>query len=288
MRIEEIYLQTINTLSKIYDEGEASQIANLVLENITGLNRITRVIQKEKELSKDEIEIIESYVSSLLVFKPIQYVIKEAWFAGLKLYVDESVLIPRPETEELVHWIKKEFPFNIQIDNFNILDIGTGSGCVAISLKKHFAFADVQAIDISNNALKVAHKNASINNTLINFKELDILNRNDWSQLQEYDIIVSNPPYIKKSEALDMSKNVLDYEPHAALFVPDKNALMFYVAISEFAKNSLKQNGKIYFEINESHAKEVFQIMEAYGFNNIELKKDLYGKDRMIKGEKKF
>jgi release factor glutamine methyltransferase len=200
---------------------------------------------------------------------------------GLKLYVDENVLIPRPETEELVEWIVSDL--TIHNSQFTILDIGTGSGCIAIALKKKLPSSQLSALDISEAALKIAQRNASDHNTQINFFRADILHEEDIENLSRFDVIVSNPPYVKRNEAEDMRTNVFLYEPHVALFVPDEDALLFYRHIARFANSHLNENGCLYVEINELHAEDVADLFRASGFRSIEIKKDMQGKDRMIK-----
>jgi release factor glutamine methyltransferase len=195
--------------------------------------------------------------------------------------VNESVLIPRPETEELVDWIRNENDLN---KNLQILDIGTGSGCIAISLKHEFPFATVDAFDISNEALETARKNAAQNGLEVNFSEVDILNAPAFDK--KWDIIVSNPPYVLENEKLQMHSNVLEYEPHLALFVPDNDPLLFYREIALFAKKQLNANGKLYFEINRAYGQATVDMLSELGFQHIELRKDISGNDRMVRGEK--
>jgi release factor glutamine methyltransferase len=204
------------------------------------------------------------------------------WFAGMKLYVDENVLIPRPETEELVEWIVKTVASR-KSQVASILDIGTGSGCIPVALKKKLLSVEVHALDISEEALNVAKRNAAIQQTEINFHLLNILDRNLWKQLPKFDIIVSNPPYVTQGEASSMQKNVLQYEPHLALFVDDEDAMKFYKAIAEFGLKHLNENGQLFFEINEMMSKQICDLLNQYRYLNIELKKDLQNKDRMIK-----
>jgi release factor glutamine methyltransferase len=202
----------------------------------------------------------------------------ETEFYGLPFYVDESVLIPRPETEELVDWIQKENDKNAFL---NILDIGTGSGCIAIALKHGFTNSTVHAFDISVQALETAQSNTERNNLEVNFAQVDILNAPDFTT--KWDIIVSNPPYITEHEKDDMFPNVLNHEPHLALFVPDNDPLLFYRKIALFARQHLHHNGKLYFEINRESGKECMELLTGLGFNDIELKKDISGNDRMVR-----
>ncbi|HWR33662.1 MAG TPA: peptide chain release factor N(5)-glutamine methyltransferase, partial [Chitinophagaceae bacterium] len=208
------------------------------------------------------------------------YVLNESWFCGLKLYVDKNVLIPRPETEELVEWIISNCKF--PVDELKILDIGTGSGCIPISVKRRIRKAEVWACEISEDALAVAKRNAATLGTDINFIQLDFLNEEQRNQLPSFDIIVSNPPYVPEKDKEQMQQNVLNYEPHISLFVPDNDALIFYKAIAAFGKEHLKQSGNIYCEIHESLGSSVKEIFSSAGYT-IELKKDMQQKDRMIK-----
>ena len=293
MSLNEVNKMLAEQLKTIYDEREAMNIADMLIENITGLSRIDRMVQKDLQLSNAQTEKIKRLTQELLTHKPIQYVLNEAWFAGIKFYVDENVLIPRPETEELCEWIVvnekskvKSKKSKIKPQTSLILDIGTGSGCIAVTLKKKMRDAEIFALDVSEKALHVAEKNASLNNTEIQFYCLNIFNEDEWKSLPYFDIIVSNPPYVKESEAAAMQKNVLKYEPHTALFVNDDDAFIFYNKITAFAQHYLKESGELYFEINESHSIEVNGIMKNYGFAKIELRKDMQGKYRMIRGEK--
>ena len=284
MTVEEAYKITRDQLQNIYESREAAHITDMLFENICGLSRTQRIMQqKSRILLAEEEQKLFSYNENLLAHKPIQYVLHEAWFAGKKFYVDENVLIPRPETEELCEWIFTTH-HSFKTKNISILDVGTGSGCIAITLKNKFPNADVYAVDISAGALEVASKNAAAHNASINFCEMNFLDRNKWNALPQFDIIVSNPPYIKQSEAEAMQKNVLDHEPHTALFVKDDDAFIFYREISLFAQTHLRAGGSLYFEINEMHGDDIKQITGRLGFINTEIKKDIYGKSRMIRG----
>ena len=203
----------------------------------------------------------------------------ETEFYSLTFNVNESVLIPRPETEELVDWIRNENE-NDRNGNLQLLDIGTGSGCIAICLKHEFPNAEVDAFDISDLALETAKSNASLNELVVNFLKVDILNAPDFDK--KWDIIVSNPPYVLESEKTEILVNVLEYEPHSALFVPDNNPLLFYRKIAFFAQKQLQPNGKLYFEINREYGKATVDLLSGLGFQNIELRKDISGNDRMI------
>jgi release factor glutamine methyltransferase len=288
MRMETGYRQLKMTLANIYPLGEAARIAEMVMEKVSGLRRSARLSQPMLEMNTDELEQYEKFTEELLTYKPVQYVLNEAFFYESDFYVDENVLIPRSETEELVEWIIETIQsrnFGTKVKIQNIIDIGTGSGCIPVSIKNKIAELNVHAIDISEAALEVAKKNAEILNTEIHFQQLDILNEDDWKKLPTFDIIASNPPYIKQSEAEAMNKNVLAFEPHIALFVEDDDALLFYKAIMQFAKQKLNENGLLFFEVNESLGNETKRLLEENGFV-AELKKDMQQKERMIKASK--
>ena len=223
---------------------------------------------------------MKQYLDRLLQHEPVQYVLNEAWFCGLKFYVDKNVLIPRPETEELVEWVISDCKFPIH--TLSILDIGSGSGCIPIALKKRLGKADVWSCDISPDALKVANQNAETLGINVNFIELNFLNETERETLPLFDIIVSNPPYIPRKDKEDMNRNVTDHEPATALFVPDNDALIFYKAIAAFGKNHLTRNGIIYTEINENLGEETAAMFQLKGYKTV-IKKDMQGKDRMIK-----
>lgn len=277
MTIQEAQQQLLFQLFHVYDEREARNIADLVMEHVTEWTRIDRVINKTVPLSSIKEKELAEFTAQLLDHKPVQYVLYEAWFAGLRFYVDENVLIPRPETEELVDWVCKEN------SSGKILDIGTGSGCVPVSLKSKLASADIHACDISSGALSVAQKNAIENKTAIQFHQIDFLDPEQRKSLPVFDVIVSNPPYIPQKDKQEMHKNVLDHEPHIALFVADKDPLIFYRAIAEFASDHLKKDGAIYVEIHEALGNDVVNLFIESGFAGTVLRKDLQEKDRMVK-----
>jgi len=282
MTIQQSYKQLLFQLYEMYGDREAANIADIVIENITGFKKVDRLINKQFPLNEEQLQLLNDYTNELLKHKPVQYVLNEVWFAGMKLYVDENVLIPRPETEELVEWIVKTVASR-KSQVASILDIGTGSGCIPVALKKKLLSVEVHALDISEEALTVAKRNAVTQQTEINFHLLNILDRNLWKQLPKFDIIVSNPPYVTQGEASSMQKNVLQYEPHLALFVDDEDAMKFYKAIAEFGLKHLNENGQLFFEINEMMGKQICDLLNQYRYLNIELKKDLQNKDRMIK-----
>jgi release factor glutamine methyltransferase len=268
----------IQELSSIYDEMEAESFFYLILEHLHQFKRIDLALNPDFEISESDKVRWENILSELKTQKPIQYILGETEFYGLKFIVDENVLIPRPETEELVDLIVSSF--KSQTSKLRILDIGTGSGCIPISLKKNLPNAEVFAIDVSENALEIAKKNAKLNGVEVNFILKNILETNDLEQ--QFDIIVSNPPYVRMLEKEEIKTNVLEYEPHLALFVEDNDALIFYRKIAQLAKKSLTENGKLYFEINQYLGKETVILLEKMDFKNIELLQDIYGNDRMI------
>ncbi len=278
MTISEASKKLNESLLRLHEKREAGKISDMIIENLTGLSKTERLIHKEKELTKQQHQQLQDFTQQLLRHKPVQYVLHEAWFFGLKFYVDQNVLIPRPETEELVELILKQPDLN----HPKILDVGCGSGCIAITLKKKLPAATIFGLDISAEALNISKKNASLNQVSIEFIKADILNLNKDIVFPDFDIIVSNPPYIRKSEASLMNLNVLNFEPHQALFVPDNNPLIFYKAIAAFSLKHLKKDGKLFFEINESLSNEIVSLLQSKGFSDIESKKDLYGKERIV------
>lgn len=288
MTIEKARKEILASINSIYEAGEANNIAELVLEHITNLSRIEILLNKDITLSKDQKELLTKINSRLQDHEPIQYILNEAWFGGMKFYVDKNVLIPRPETEELADWIIKESKTylpagKVKKSKFKILDIGTGSGCIAIILKRELPAAEVWACDISDEALTVARMNADSLKATIDFVPLNFLDPGQCKQLPGFDIIVSNPPYVPQHEKLKMKKNVAGFEPASALFVPDNDPLIFYKVIADFGTEKLNANGKIYVEIHEDLGKEVKQLFQTKGYRSVELKKDMQGKDRMIK-----
>jgi release factor glutamine methyltransferase len=273
-------------LAEHYPETEINSFFNLLTENILKMKRIDVTLNLYAVVSGKKCEKYETAIKQLKAQTPIQYIIGDTEFYGLPFKVNASTLIPRPETEELVDWIIKEQVSNNEI---SILDIGTGSGCIAISLAKNIPNAKVYALDVSAEALKTAKQNAELNNVSIEFIQTDILNSHHTelvSVLHKFDIIVSNPPYVRNLEKVEMKANVLNHEPHLALFVEDDEALVFYKAISEFAQQNLKKDGQLYFEINQYLGDEIKTLLSDYKFENIELKKDIFENDRMIKGNK--
>jgi release factor glutamine methyltransferase len=278
MQIKEFKKYFFDALSKVYPKTEIQSFFNLLFEYKLKLSRVEIALQPETTINKNELDFLQKAVFYLKKEIPIQYIIGETEFYGLKFTVNKNVLIPRPETEELVDWIIASTPPNDQI---KILDIGTGSGCIAISLAKNLPNSTVYALDISAEALKIAEQSAKKNNVFIHFFEADILNLNELQQ--SFNIIVSNPPYVRASEKLQMQQNVLANEPHLALFVEDNNALLYYDKIANLAKKQLAKNGQLFFEINQYLGNETVELISLKGFKNIELKKDIFGVDRMVK-----
>jgi len=244
------------------------------------MSRAEQVKNKVPYLTCTQLENLDAITERLKKNEPVQYVLGESWFAGIKFKVNKNVLIPRPETEELVDWIVKENQKS-KGKSQNIIDIGTGSGCIPIIIKKKLPEADVSAIDVCSEALFTATENAIELNAEVDFLLLDFLDEEKWKELGQYDIIVSNPPYIKQSEINTMHERVKEFEPHLALFVPDEDALLFYKKLSDFSINHLKPGGSLFVEINEALGEQVVNLFR--GFANIELRKDMQGKDRMIK-----
>jgi release factor glutamine methyltransferase len=281
MTILEAQQKTLLQLKILYDEREAANITDWVMEHITGKKRIDRLLDKQAMLTISQQLQFDRILQELATHKPIQYILAEAWFAGMKFFVNEHVLIPRPETEELVEWISEESQ-KLKVKSQKLLDIGTGSGCIPISLKNLLPELSVCSVDVSKEALEVAQKNAAALHTDVELLHLDFLNEANWDQLSMVDVIVSNPPYIKQSEHGSMSKNVLDFEPSIALFVPDDDALLFYRKIALFAKTHLTKDGCIFLEINEALGREVIELYESFGYT-IELRKDMQGKNRMVR-----
>ena len=270
-----------DSLQDIQDEQEIESFFFILTEYLHHLKRVDVALNPDFEISDAAIEKWNAILSELQQEKPIQYITGEAWFYGLRFEVNENTLIPRPETEELVEWIIESQKSKVQSQKLEILDIGTGSGCIPISLKANLPQANVSAIDVSEQALEVAKRNAVSNNVEVNFIQANILEVEDLNQ--HFDIVVSNPPYVRNLEKQEIKKNVLDYEPHLALFVEDTDALLFYRKIAQLALKNLSSNGLLFFEINQYLGNETVELLENLGFKNIELKKDVYGNDRMIK-----
>ncbi|MBA2250443.1 MAG: peptide chain release factor N(5)-glutamine methyltransferase [Chitinophagaceae bacterium] len=282
MTIEAFYAEYTAKLKTIYDDREAGNIANLVFE-AEGIKRIDRITDKQKPLNHLSIQSLNVHLRKLLQNMPVQYVLGEAYFYKMKFKVNKNVLIPRPETEELIEWVVKQFKMENEkkSDGLTILDIGTGSGCIPIALKKELPQAEIYSIDISANALQIAAENANDHNTKIEFIKLDFLDETQWQRLASFDIIVSNPPYIPHKERYKMEKHIIEYEPAIALFVPDRDPFIFYKKIAAFSKSHLNNGGRIFVEVHEDHAKEIQEIFSRQNFTT-NIKKDMYGKERMV------
>ena len=307
LTLQELRSIFLETLEQQYLKEEILSFFFIICENRLGFTRADIVLNQTQKLQKTDLSFFLKALKELQHEKPIQYIIGETEFYGLLFKVDNNVLIPRPETEELVEWIVKELrvrssdlgvqnsALSTQHSALNILDIGTGSGCIAIALAKNLPNAEVFALDISKQALQLAQQNAKLNNVKVHFIERDILTNVIQSpntglnppvtmvRKLKFDIIVSNPPYVRELEKHKIQNNVLENEPHLALFVDDENPLLFYDKIADFSKENLTKNGQLYFEINQYLGKEMVKLLKQKGFTNIELKKDILGNDRMVK-----
>lgn len=268
-------------LAGSFSKREIESLIALIFEKLKGYSRTQFLMAGEEKLSKEELLMIETIVARLKDHEPIQYILGETEFYGLPFYSVHGVLIPRPETEELVQWIIQENQFTAP----NILDIGTGTGCIAVSLRKNIPQATVLACDISPVCLETALRNAELNAVDVTVFEYDILNDRPEIDFPQLDIIVSNPPYVRESERLHMQKNVLDFEPGLALFVPDESPLLFYERIAGFAVPHLSNGGCLYLEINEALGQECLNMLQEKGLTEVILKKDINGKDRMIRSK---
>lgn len=292
MKLKEVQSQFHNTLDVIYGKDEVNSFFYLLIEALFDFSRIKLALDPGKTINKTEEEAIFEALKKLKAEEPIQYIIGETEFFGLPFKVNNNTLIPRPETEELVEWVLQKAPKN---EALNIIDIGTGTGCIAISLAKHLPKATVYALDVSSKAIIKAKENAELNNVKVTFIETSILNPESVAKslskqlinTNAFDIVVSNPPYVRNLEKQEMQPNVLKNEPHLALFVNDDNALQFYKAITEFAIQYLNPKGYLFFEINEYLGEETKALLKPNLFEAITLKKDIFGKDRMLKAVKK-
>lgn len=282
MTFKEIKSSFHNNLSPFFDEQEIDSFFYLVLEKYHQLKRVDLALQPDLKVSESELEQWKFVLEQLKTQKPIQYILGETFFCDLIFKVNEHTLIPRPETEELVYWILEEVK-NKNNSNSTIVDIGTGTGCIPISLKKNLPESTVFGIDISEEALKVANENAKTNEVDVQFMQKNILETSDLQN--QFDVIVSNPPYVRQLEKAEINTNVLAFEPHLALFVSDEDPLIFYRKITELAQQNLKPNGLLFFEINQYLGKETVELLQNLGFKSIELRKDIYGNDRMIKAQ---
>lgn len=273
-----LYIYIKKELSGYYPDTETSAIAKSLLTDIFGLSALDLYAGKDNDFSSENLDRLNDILLRLKSYEPLQYIIGETYFYGLRFMVSPSVLIPRPETAELIDWIVSDYK---DVPEVKILDIGTGSGCIPISLATVMDKPGVSAWDISEEALDIARKNSEINNVAVNFARVDVLGE-DIPDIKT-DIIVSNPPYIGEGEKPEMEKNVLDWEPELALFVPDDDPLVFYRRIANLGLDILKENGSLYFEINQKYGHETLEMLVHMGYKNVELRKDMSGNDRMIK-----
>lgn len=281
MKLKDFARHFTVVLNDIYSEEETHAIFLIVIEHVFGYNRVAYLLKKEEIPTPEQLINLQKILAELQSGKPVQYVLGETIFYGLHFKVNPSVLIPRPETEELVEWVMESCALaDVTGSTLRIMDIGTGSGCIAVSLKKNFAFAEVFAMDISEDAMETASANATLNEVDIHFIKADI---REFYSHKKFDVLVSNPPYITLKEKEQMHDNVLAHEPHLALFVSNEKPLVFYEAIADFAWATLSDMGLLFLEINEHLAKETIEMLTIKSFINIELKKDMQGKDRMIK-----
>lgn len=270
----------IRELKEIYPEDECVNLTNWLFLSVAGIEKKDFILEPERFIEEDIKKVLFEKLKELIAHKPIQYVTGIAYFYDLELAVDPSVLIPRPETEELVKWVVEDFK---EIEGLKVLDIGTGSGCIILALGKMLKNPHLTAVDISGEAIKTASGNADRYLIDIDFKKINILNEKEWDKLGKYGLIISNPPYVRESEKALMQPNVLYFEPSVALFVPDKDPLLFYRAIAKFSTKHLSSGGKLYMEINENLGKEVIFLLKEEGFSEIILKQDMQGKVRMVR-----
>ena len=278
MTIGEEYIEFVKKLSVLYEMREAQTIADWIFEDMANLPRHRRISNRTDCLDQVTALKLDEALTQLLQNKPVQYVLGEAWFYKMRLKVNEHVLIPRPETEELVQWIVDDISSS---ESKQIVDIGTGSGCIAIALKKELPTSTIMALDVSKEALKLARENASLQKATIQLKEINFLNPSSWTTLPAFNIIVSNPPYIPAGNKTKLAKNVVDFEPHIALFV-DEDPLIFYSSIARFALTHLTPGGSIYLEVHEDFANEVKTTFNEQKLECV-IRKDIFGRDRMVK-----
>lgn len=279
MTILEAKQHIIQAIQSAYDKREAGNIAVLLIEHFTGLSNMNQFLEKDRVWPENLAESLEIAVHRLQKGEPIQYIMGKTWFYGLELKVNQHTLIPRPETEELVALVIK-YLSTLPTEQPQILEVGTGSGCISLAIASRAPKATITAIDISEAAIKVAEENAKQLKHNIHFKQLDFLNNRNWESLGHFDIIISNPPYIKQTEATSMYTNVLAYEPHTALFVADNDPLVFYHAIEAFSQTNLRKPGAIFVEVNERLGKETKAVFDTT--YQVSLQKDMQGKERMV------
>jgi len=282
MKISDAIRMIRNNLSRCYVPEETEGFINLIFEHLLGMSRLQLHLLRDGQIPEAKLTEIKNIIERLQNFEPIQYILGETEFYGLIFRVNPSVLIPRPETEELVDWILKDAP----AQKATLLDIGTGSGCIPIAIAKNRPDLKLEAWDISEEAISTAKGNAKLNEVNVDFSVTDILLWHQSHLTRKYDLIISNPPYVTKSEESLMMGNVVKYEPHSALFVTDENPLIFYNEIVAFAEKYLNPGGRIYFEINEKMGFKVKELLNSY-FSDVIIRKDINGKDRMARGIKK-
>lgn len=279
-KVSDIKNYFLAELNSLYEKEEIEKFIEYCFEEFVHYNKSDLLFNQDKTVNESDLLKFHFAVKDLKRGRPIQYIIGKTWFYGMEFIVSNAVLIPRPETEELVKLIIDDAQKHNE--SFSILDIGTGSGCIAVALKKNLPRCHVYALDISEEAISVAKQNAEKNNCEIHFIFADILKKEDWKKINSVSVIVSNPPYVKKSEINSMHKNVTEYEPHTALFVNDENPLLFYKAIAEAGKEKLKAGGSVYVEINEALGLETAILFQKEGYTDVQLKQDMQGKDRMV------
>ena len=280
-----------HSLTGLYDESEAKAVVRLLLASRFGMSLTDIAMGKVEQLPAADEQVLEGLLADLKAGRPVQYVLGESWFCGRRFHVGQSVLIPRPETEELCRYVIDSLAHRQASGGLNVLDIGTGSGCIAVTLAAELPNAAVEAWDLSEEALAVARHNAILNGVLtpgsvgrrgdVCFRQIDALNAPDDTEC--WDVIVSNPPYVCEREKNQMRKNVLDFEPHIALFVPDDDPLRFYRSIGRYARKALKPGGQLFFEINEHFANEMELLLQGQGFTDVIVFKDQFGKDRCVR-----
>ena len=275
----EYKIEVKKLLQNLYDSREADQVLLILAEeNLSHYNKLN-FRDFNFSLNKKDVETLSLGIQRLINGEPIQYIVGKAWFYDMEFKVNSSVLIPRPETEELVHWIIQDW----KNKKVNVLDIGTGSGCIPLALANNLDLAEVDAIDVSEEALQLAKLVGAELALDVNFRSINILDSEQREELGTYDVIVSNPPYIPNNERSEMNNRVLNYEPHLALFVDNEDPLIFYKEIIDFALSHLNTGGKLYFECNEFNAEKVKALLVGHGFEDVELRLDLQGKNRMIR-----
>ena len=279
MNTKELYRNFLVQLQKVYELGEATVITDWVFDNIANIKKTDLIKNPMQQVPAPVVKKIAEKLEQLLLHQPVQYVLGQTTFYNLPFQVNDKVLIPRPETEELTNLVINSWRFETK--QVSVIDIGTGSGCIAITIKKHLPSTKVIALDVSYDALEIAHKNSITNKTNVQFSLFDFLDESRWPELMLFDVIISNPPYIPVAEKEKMEKHVVDFEPHGALFVPDNNPLIFYEKIAKFGRSHLNYNGKVYLETHEDYAKDVAAIFEPT-YNQVMIKKDLFGKERMV------